>query len=151
THEIMNSVTPIISLSRLVRETMVDESGAPRALSTGEQIDMVRSLTAIQGRSSGLLEFVQAYRSFTRVPEPQFADIDVRALLERVRTLMSQEMQSRHVTVEVLCSEPALYIRADARQAEQVLINLLRNAVEALEAHPAPRIELRGFRNEQGR
>ncbi len=151
THEIMNSVTPIISLSRLVSDTMIDESGALRALSAGEQVDMLRSVRAIQTRGSGLLEFVQAYRSFARLPEPQVSDLDVRALLDRVRTLMSQEMESRHVTVEIHCSEPGLRIRADGRQAEQVLINLLRNAVEALADSPAPRIELRGFRNEQGR
>ena len=98
-----------------------------------------------------MLEFVQAYRSFARLPAPQFSDIEVRALLERVRTSMSQEMESRHVTVEIQCSEPGLRIRADGRQAEQVLINLLRNALEALADSPAPRIELRGLRNEQGR
>ena len=151
THEIMNSVTPIISLSRLVSETMLDERGAPRALSPGERVDMLRSVTAIQARGSGLLEFVQAYRSFAQLPEPELADIDVRALLDRVRTLMSQEMESRQIKVEIQCSEPGLRIRADGRQAEQVLINLLRNAVEALGSNPAPRIDLRGFRDEQGR
>lgn len=151
THEIMNSVTPIISLSRLVSDTMIDESGAPRALNASEQVDMLRSVRAIQTRGSGLLEFVQAYRSFARLPAPQVSDIEVRPLLERVRTLMSQEMESSHVKVEIQCSEPGLRIRADGRQAEQVLINLLRNAVEAVAGSPAPRIELRGHRNEQGR
>ncbi|HEY0340851.1 MAG TPA: ATP-binding protein [Steroidobacteraceae bacterium] len=153
THEIMNSVTPIISLSRLIRETMIDDSRSPpafRALNTAEQDDMLRSVTAIHTRSSGLLDFVQAYRSFAKLPPPLFATVEARILLERVRTLMSQEVDIQRITVDVQC-EPGLSIRVDAQQAEQVLINLFRNAVEALEGVSDPRIELRGLRDPQGK
>jgi nitrogen fixation/metabolism regulation signal transduction histidine kinase len=151
THEIMNSVTPIISLSRLLRETMIDESGTPefRTLLPQEQADMLRSVTAIHARSSGLLDFVQAYRSFAKLPDPVFSDIDARALLERVQQLMSQEIGASHITVDLQCSEAGLTIHADAGQAEQVLINLFRNAVEALAGRPEPRIELCAFSTDQ--
>jgi len=154
THEIMNSVTPITSLSRLIRETMVDDSVAPpafRALSQAEQSDMLRSVTAIHTRSTGLLDFVQAYRSFARLPAPVFSDIDVRSLFERVRTLLSHEIADKHITVEVRCEEKSLSVHADPRQLEQVLINLLRNAVDAVSESKEPRIELRGSRNELGK
>jgi signal transduction histidine kinase len=154
THEIMNSVTPIISLSRLVRETMIDESKIPpvfRTLVPQEQADMLRSVTAIHTRSSSLLDFVQAYRSFAKLPDPVLGEVDVRTLLERVRTLMSQETDASQIAVDLQCKEPGLAIHADAGHAEQVLINLLRNAVEALAGRPKPRIELRGFRDDQGR
>jgi two-component system nitrogen regulation sensor histidine kinase NtrY len=154
THEIMNSVTPIISLSGLMRDTMIDETRTPatfRTLNPEDQADMLRSVTAIHTRSCGLLDFVQAYRSFAKLPQPVFTDVDVRALLERVRTLMSQEIDAAHVAVDLQCKEPCLTVRADAGQVEQVLINLLRNAVEALAGKPQPRIELRGFRNDQGK
>jgi len=94
THEIMNSVTPIISLSRLIRETMIDDSRTPqvfRALLPQEQDDMLRSVTAIHSRSSGLLDFVQAYRSFAKLPPPVLTPLEVVPLLERVRTLLSQD------------------------------------------------------------
>ncbi len=154
THEIMNSVTPIISLSGLIRDTMIDETSTPpafRTLAPQDQADMLRSVSAIHTRSSGLLDFVQAYRSFAKLPQPVFTDVDVRALLERVRTLMSQEIDAAQVTVDLQCKESVLAVRADAGQAEQVLINLLRNAVEALGGKPQPRVELRGFRNDQGK
>jgi C4-dicarboxylate-specific signal transduction histidine kinase len=112
---------------------------------------MLRSVTAIHARSSGLLEFVQAYRSFAKLPKPEFAAVDVRSLLERVRTLMSQELSSKRIAVELECAETGLSIRADARQAEQVLINLLRNAVDALADSPEPHIALRAARNDQGK
>jgi signal transduction histidine kinase len=154
THEIMNSVTPITSLSRLIRETMIDESVSPpafRRLVPQEQDDMLRSVTAIHTRSSGLLDFVQAYRSFAKLPEPVFTTVNVPGLLEHVRTLMSQDMDAAHIAVDLQCRDTGLTVRADAGQAEQVLINLLRNAVDALSGMPQPRIELRGFRNDQGK
>jgi nitrogen fixation/metabolism regulation signal transduction histidine kinase len=153
THEIMNSVTPIISLSGLIRESMIDDTQSPpafRALQPQEQDDMLRSVTAIHTRSSGLLDFVQAYRSFARLPEPDVSLVEVRPLLDRVSTLMSREASAQRIAIDVYCSERNLSIRADPRQAEQVLINLLRNAVDALSATTSPRIELRGLRTEQG-
>lgn len=154
THEIMNSVTPITSLSRLIRDTMIDETGpAPafRALTAQEQSDMLRSVTAIHTRSRGLLDFVEAYRSFAKLPTPAFADFTVISLLERVRTLMARELEDRKIALSLECEDAELVIRADAGQAEQVLINLLRNAVEALVETPDGRIALRASRDEQGK
>src|SRR5690348_17574383 len=121
THEIMNSVTPIISLSRLLRETMIDESSTPPAFRTllpQEQADMLRSVTAIHARGSGLLDFVQAYRSFAKLPDPVFSDVDARALLERARTLMSQEIAAARIAIDLQCSQAGLTLHADAGQAE---------------------------------
>ena len=154
THEIMNSVTPIISLSGLVRETMIDESGAApvfRTLTAQEQSDMLRSVTAIHTRSSGLLDFVQAYRSYAKLPAPVFSNVNVRTLFERVRTLTAQEINASRIALRVEWEDAGLHIRADARQAEQVLLNLLRNAIEALDDNPAPRIELRASRDDRAR
>ena len=153
THEIMNSVTPITSLSRLIRDTLIDESHSPaafRSLSAPEQSDILKSVTAIHTRSTGLLDFVEAYRRFARLPRPVFTDVDVATLLERVRTLQSPELQPPHIVFDVRCHESGLTMRADAQQIEQVLINLIRNAADAVAERPAPRIELRGLRNEQG-
>jgi len=140
THEIMNSVTPIISLSRLIRENMADRADE----------DLLRSLTAIHARSSGLLEFVQAYRSFANLPLPVFAHVVVLPLLEQIRTLMAEELSSRGITLQILCSNAALTIRADPSQVEQVLINLLRNAFDALAGRDGARIELRAFEEAHG-
>ena len=154
THEIMNSVTPITSLSRLIRETMIDEtSPIPvfRALTSQEQGDMLRSLTAIHTRSRGLLDFVEAYRSFAKLPTPIFADFTVKSLLERVHTLMARELEDRKIALALECDDAVLTAHADVGQAEQVLINLLRNAVDALTETSAPSITLRASKDEQGK
>ena len=154
THEIMNSVTPIIALSKLIQETLAaDGVGGADAppLSVDERSDLLRSANAVHSRSSGLLEFVTAYRSFATVPVASFATVEVRSLLERVRTLMTDLLASQRVAMDVECSASELKIHADARQMEQVLINLTRNALDALADVPDPRIILRASRNEQGR
>jgi two-component system nitrogen regulation sensor histidine kinase NtrY len=132
---------------------MIDESGPVptfRTLTPQEQSDMLRSVTAIHTRSAGLLDFVQAYRSFAKLPTPVFSDVDVRTLLERVRTLMAQELEARKISLSLWC-EDSLVIHADAGQAEQVLINLVRNAMDALSEVSNPRIDLRGLRDDRGR
>ncbi len=152
THEIMNSVTPIISLSGLVRETMVDETVDPpafRDLEPAQRSDMLRSVTAIHTRSRGLLDFVRAYHGFARMPEPVPAIVDARQLLERVRQLMSGDTQTHGIDLEAQCSDTAASIHVDAGQIEQVLINLVRNATEALGGTVAPKIVLRTALNSQ--
>jgi len=153
THEIMNSVTPIISLSQLVRDTIKDDGGgtpAFRALTPQDQEDMLRSVSAIHARSLALLEFVQAYRNFARLPDPVLGEVDVAALFARVATLMAPDLAAQHIALESHCEPPGLALQADAQQIEQALINLVRNAAEALAGCPAPRIELRGTRDGAG-
>lgn len=152
THEIMNSVTPIISLSGLVRETMVDESVEPpaiRDLAPAQRSDMLRSVTAIHTRSRGLLDFVRAYHGFARLPEPVVTLVAVRPLLERVQLLMSADAQADGIGLEAQCSDAGASIHVDAGQVEQVLINLVRNAIEALSGIADPKIVLRVVVNAQ--
>ncbi len=154
THEIMNSVTPIISLSGLIRENLAESTEPPaamRTLSAREHHDLLRSVTAIHARSSGLKEFVQAYRSFANLPFPCFAEVGVAALLERIAALLSEELSTRRISLAIRCSDAGLRIHVDPHQIEQVLINLLRNAFDALSGREAARIELRAASDEAGR
>jgi nitrogen fixation/metabolism regulation signal transduction histidine kinase len=142
THEIMNSVTPIISLSRLVQEELV---------SKGADDDLLRSINAVHSRSSGLLEFVKAYRSFATVPVPRMEDVDVLAILQRVRVLMDEFIASRRIGMQIEAPDGELTVHVDARQLEQVLINLVRNAAEALTDTVEPQIVMRAARDERRR
>jgi nitrogen fixation/metabolism regulation signal transduction histidine kinase len=151
THEIMNSVTPIISLSKLIQETLAAHGSADApVLTLDERSDLLRSANAVHSRSSGLLDFVRAYRSFASVPVPSIADGEVGPLLERVRTLMADALAAQHVVMDTRY-EAGLVFHADPLQIEQVLINLTRNAIEALADTPEPRIMLQASRNEQQR
>lgn len=142
THEIMNSVTPIISLSKLVQEDLA---------SRGAEDDLLRSVNAVHSRSSGLLEFVKAYRSFATVPVPRMETVDVLSILQRVRVLMDDVIASKRIAMEIQAPDDGLAVHLDPRQLEQVLINLVRNAAEALADTAQPLITVRATRDERRR
>jgi two-component system nitrogen regulation sensor histidine kinase NtrY len=152
THEIMNSVTPIVSLSNLIQETLANATtdNGP-GLDAITRSDLQRSANAVQSRSSGLLDFVKAYRSFTTIPTPVPAQTAVGGLLENARILMADALAAQHVQCEIRCESADLAIHADPRQIEQVLINLMRNAIEAMAETREPLISLVASSHGQGR
>ena len=150
THEIMNSVTPIISLSKLVQEELAS-LGEGGTLPSGSRRDLMRSVNAVHSRSSGLLEFVQAYRSFAAVPVPEVQRVEIAPLLQRTCVLMEDFTSSRGIRLEEQTDAAGLAIIADPRQIEQVLINLVRNASEALIGRSSPLIQLRSSSDDRGR
>jgi two-component system, NtrC family, nitrogen regulation sensor histidine kinase NtrY len=154
THEIMNSVTPIISLTKLIHDRLVDEKTGELAvqnLASEEQHDLARGLASIHSRGSGLLRFVQAYSALTNLPRPSFAEVDVAVLLDRVHALMAPALKTEGVELQAQVVGANLLVRADPQQIEQVLINLLKNAAEALAGREGGQVSLRGARDDHGK
>jgi len=153
THEIMNSVTPIIALSKVIEESLLksgDLQDAPEGLTPEDREDLLRGAASIQSRGSGLLRFVKAYGTLTNLPRPKASTIHVATLLEQVSTLMAPTLQSNAIKLETDIAEPDLALRADSEQIQQVLINLVKNATEALADRRDGRIVLRAARDAQG-
>lgn len=145
THEIMNSVTPIISLTKVISMLMTDEKGNRIQLSSIDEEDaddMLNSIRTIESRSKGLLHFVHAYRSLTRIQKPNFREVEVKDLLGRVQSLMKPELEKRGIACQMLITEPELTIQADPELVEQVLINLVKNAMEAVEGQQDASIKI---------
>lgn len=131
THEIMNSLAPIISLSETLTERVAgnEESGSPV---------MLQALQAIHRRSKGLLDFVQNYRKLTRIPAPEFAPLPITELFSDLKKLHS----GSGIRYTFYCPDNRLEILADRNQIEQVLINLIRNAEEACSETESPEIKI---------
>lgn len=134
-HEVMNSVTPVTSLSETIKSMLTDESG--KAISASEldehQIaDIILALDTVIRRSKGMLNFVDDYRKLTRLPAPRFEVIGVKDILEEVAKLMSVEASEKNVTISVEMPNNRLAVRADREMTEQNLINLVSNAIHAL-------------------
>lgn len=147
-HEIMNSITPIASLSdtihMLLRKNAVEKNGE-YIIDRESLTDVSDALDTINNRSHGLMRFVNSYRDFTQIPEPTFEHFGVRELLMRVRNLNKGEAEASDVEIDLQVEPETLEVTADPHLIEQVLINLIKNAFRALEDQPEPRrILLRG-------
>ena len=154
THEIMNSVTPITSLTSVIKDMLVtrhSEQETIKDLSQEEKEDLLRSIKSIESRSTGLINFVQAYSNLTNLPTPDFSKVKVTNLLDQVQTIMLPELEKSRVRFVIDCEVNNLTIKVDPQQIEQVLINLIKNAVEALAEQSDPLITLRAFVSQQGK
>ncbi len=133
THEIMNTLTPVTSLAKTAAG-LLQESDATE--------DVRSAVQTIARRSEGLVNFVLRYRELMKVPQPVMASVSVYTTLNDLVTLMSTELQRVDVHINVVPS--SLLVSADSALLDQILVNLVRNALDAMTETSAPRLELQG-------
>jgi two-component system, NtrC family, nitrogen regulation sensor histidine kinase NtrY len=146
-HEIMNSITPISSLTSTLREILdhdLTKKEHHYELKTEGAEDLREGLTTIESRSKGLIKFIDAYREYTSLPQPKTQRIRVADLLEKVAQLLKPELKKTTIQFSYQCDSEYLTIDADQEMIEQVLINLIKNAMEALAHSNNAKIELKG-------
>ncbi|MGB3588885.1 MAG: ATP-binding protein, partial [Tunicatimonas sp.] len=149
THEIMNSVTPISSLSETLLTMLEDDTGTVKTkdeINSDYLEDLAYSLRTIQKRTNGLLSFVEDYRRLTKVPQPQRKPLAVQLLFDNVSSLMRGELEKYRITFRTYCEPNDLSVLADPQQLEQVFINLLTNSIQAIAGQPAPTISMKAAR-----
>ncbi|MDH4197955.1 MAG: ATP-binding protein [Candidatus Aminicenantes bacterium] len=145
THEIMNSMTPISSLAATAQD-LITKSGDPDSWN-----DIELALRTIAKRSQGLLHFVDGYRNLTRVPKPNLKFFPARDLCSRVSQLLQAPLAESGARFECTLRPENLELLADPDLLEQVLINLLLNAADAVRGRENALVELAGFIDERGR
>lgn len=156
THEIMNSIAPISSLSATISGVLRDLGQSLKEKGViddeAETIDDIeQSLQTIYKRADGLMHFVNTYRDLTKIPTPMFSIFSVRSLLDGVKSFMEEEAASKGARIEIMVEPASLELSADEKLIEQVIINLVKNAIQALDNRPDPTIRLLGFLNKRGR
>lgn len=143
-HEIMNSVTPIVSLVETAQEIVKHD--LPEHTATQ---DLTEALDVVATRSRGLVNFVEAYRSFSSMPQPRIENIAIKDLLERVVQLANSTNKDLIIKVQCFIKPENLQLHADPALIEMILLNLLKNAREAIQLEQSggstktPRITLR--------
>ncbi len=170
THEIMNSITPISSLSATTvglvssaqglvekRESNTGNQGLQKELTTelkAELDDVLEAVSTIAHRSDSLTQFVESYRKLTKLPKPKHQLFELDPTLRQLSALMSTQQDDKRVYEMSVIVEPAnLQLNADPEMFEQVLINLIRNSIQALEddqSNENPSIEVLANTNKRG-
>lgn len=144
THEIMNSIAPISSLAdtmlNRLQNSVVHLRDKPAAIE-----DLEIGIETIRRRSEGLLKFAETYRNLNKIVHPNRKKIYVRDLFENLSHLMQPTLEQKNIDLQIILKDPDLPLDADASLIEQVLINLVVNAIEAVKDRSNPRIILSAF------
>ncbi len=136
THEIMNSVAPISSLAATLKKRMgMEDDGSLLA-------DLEQGINTIKNRSEGLIRFTEAYRNLNKINSLQKKEVLVRDLFENVYQLLEPTLHQKGVEMDIVLKNTNLSVLADPHLMEQVLINLVLNAIEAVKGRPEPLITL---------
>jgi len=141
THELMNSVAPVASLAGTLKNLLnriKDKTVDPESFV--EDIEL--GIDTIMRRSEGLLSFAETYRNLSKITELNISRVQVSSLFEHISQLMLPSLAQKNIELEMILKDPLMDINADASLVEQVMINLILNAVEAVKGKPEPHIIL---------
>jgi len=141
THEIMNSIAPISSLADTLKNRL-KQSMHTLNNDSGSVDDLELGIETIKRRSEGLLKFAETYRNLNKITTPNVKKIYVRDLFEGLNQLMQPTLDQKNIDLQVVLKDTALVLEADTSLVEQVLINLVVNAIEAVKDKEEARIVL---------
>ena len=144
THEIMNSVAPISSLAETLKNRL-QLSLKDLNNNSGSLDDLELGIDTIKRRSEGLLKFAETYRNLNKITNPNLKKIYVRDMFENLHRLMQPTFEQKNIELEIILKDPDLTLEADTDLIEQVLINLILNAADAVKEVANPRILLSAY------
>ncbi|MDC6404559.1 MULTISPECIES: sensor histidine kinase [Maribacter] len=143
THEIMNTITPITSISESILKYFKKGSSNthPTEFSKDQIKNTAKGLEVIKDQGNDLMSFVQSYRKFLSVPEPEKELVSAKKLLERVKLLLEEQTDENPVKIEIGVHPKELELYIDSQQISQVLLNLGKNAKQSMEGQENGRIK----------
>ncbi|MFN2457943.1 MAG: PAS domain-containing sensor histidine kinase [Chitinophagaceae bacterium] len=140
THEIMNSIAPISSLAETLKKRLQSPASQTNDASSVEDLEI--GIDTIKRRSEGLLKFAETYRNLNKITKLNLQKVYVRELFANIHQLMQPTFEQKNVELEIILRDTELTLQADASLLEQVLINLVVNAIEAVKDKPSSKIVL---------
>lgn len=143
THEIMNSVAPISSLADTLKNRLqltLANSPTPEDFE-----DLEAGFSTIKRRSEGLLKFAETYRNLNKITTLNLQQVYVKEVFANLHRLMQPTMDQKNIQLEIQLKEPDISLQADPTLLDQVLINLLVNAIEATKDSPEAKISLSAY------
>ncbi len=141
THEIMNSIAPISSLAETIKGRLQAYSAIINPNDNSLE-DLKIGIDTIKRRSEGLLKFAETYRNLNKINTLNLQKVYIRELFANLHQLMQPTFEQKEIEMEIILRDPQLSLMADASLLEQVLINLVVNAIEAVKDRKNPKIVL---------
>lgn len=143
THEIMNSVAPISSLADTLKDRLQEMSIKGSTAADVEDLEV--GIETIKRRSQGLLRFAETYRNLSKITKLNLNTVHVQELFYNLKRLMQPTLSQKNIRLTMLLKDPEIALQADSNLLDQVLINLLVNAIEAVKDQPEPEITLSAY------
>jgi nitrogen fixation/metabolism regulation signal transduction histidine kinase len=151
THEIMNSAIPIANLSGIVFKILFDEDQFNKNVDTEQVADIKESIETIKTRSAGLVKFVEATRSFTKMPKPEFQDVNIESTINRILSLLKPKLKDSGININTNFPSEEITILADQALIEQAFLNIILNAIDALLGTHKPVLNIEVKKNDKNR
>ncbi|HKM12405.1 MAG TPA: ATP-binding protein [Bacteroidales bacterium] len=150
THEIMNSITPITSLSETLLRYYAFSDDSPANVNEKTISNTIKGLELINERGNGLIRFVESYRKLTKLSKPILQTISLKTFIDHLLMLLSHEENFSRINFSINIHPEDLSVEADEAQLSQVFINLIKNAMQAVEKVQEPQIEISARAKEDG-
>jgi len=150
THEMMNSITPITSLAHAIKRYLKDEDGLKSQTEISNELisDIDENADIIENRGTGLLEFIDNYRTITKLPKPKFETLEICKFLKNCIQLFDNDIKYKNIKIKLNVIPENQTLLADKGMIEQVIINLIKNSIDALNIAVNPKIDLISFIDE---
>ena len=145
-HEISNSVTPITTLGANLHRKLLrgnKDKDVTMKLKKEAAKDLIQSAEIIEIRGNALIEFIEHYKSFTRLPEPVIEKVNLSRIFDNISRFFKEELERHNIKLKIDITEQPLYINVDPNLLDQALINLLRNSIYVLADNPGGLISLK--------
>jgi len=152
-HEMMNSLTPITTLTTSIKRNFSSKNVIKKMseLDIENIEDAVTSSELIEDRTKGLINFIQSYRELTKLTKAKLSKQNIENLFQNIKTLLQSELKENEIVLILDVNPKDLRIDLDSKLIEQVIINLIKNAIEAFPDKSSKKIILKAFENENDR
>lgn len=151
THEIMNSIAPISSLAATVKTDIESKMDTDLPVAAHDLEDYLMAISTIEKRSEGLINFVSDFRSLAHIPNPKFTAIRIKELFTQLETLMIRQFETNQILTKCTVKPEDLILFGDRNLIEQVMINLIHNAIQAMEDSSTKLLTIDAFIDESGK
>lgn len=152
THEIMNSIAPITSLSNTMQRFLTEDSDDVKTVKPESSMDKTREgLKVIEETGKGLMHFIDNYRRLTKIPTPVFKEVDIQEWIDGILFLLKDRLNEENIDLRQYYKTTQTELLGDKKLLTQVLINIINNAIDASLTKEDRKIILKVYNDNEAR